>query len=211
MSKDSHCVRTIDVRPLPPPQRHALVFKAFDEMKPGETLLVVNDHEPVHLLQFMKHERRDFDASSYTSFERKPREWVGSFRKAELAPTRAPGVVFTSFEKERLLDEGAFSPVLIYSSERYKVILTYFKAGQFIPVHSPSTDLVLLVHSGRGEMVAGSRTFELKVGDVAVVPGGEKRGIRATTDMEILHLASPPPSDADHEEVVRKLSEGKFE
>ena len=62
---------------MPPPQRHTLYFKASDEMKPDETLLVVNNHEPVLLLQFMKHERRDFDASSYTSFESKPREWVG--------------------------------------------------------------------------------------------------------------------------------------
>lgn len=211
MSKDDKKVRTIDVRTLPPPQRHSLIFKAFDEMEPGETLLVVNDHEPLHLLQFMKHERRDFDPASYSAFERKPREWVGSFKKTRLAPSHTPRIVFTSFEKERVLGEDSFSPVPIYSNERYRVILTYFRAGQFIPVHSPTTDLVLLVHSGRGELVAGSQRFELKVGDVAVIPGGERRGIRATTEMEILHLASPPPTDADHEEVVKKLSDGRFE
>jgi uncharacterized protein (DUF2249 family) len=211
MSKDDQKVRTIDVRPLPPPERHSLIFKAFDEMEPGETLLVVNDHEPLHLLQFMKHERRDFDPASYSAFERKPGEWVGSFKKTEVASSHRSGIVFTSFDKERVQDEKSFSPVPIYSNERYRVILTYFRAGQFIPVHSPTTDLVLLVHAGKGEMVAGSQRFELKVGDIAVIPGGEKRGIRATTDMEILHLASPPPTDADHEEVVKKLSEGRFE
>lgn len=211
MSEDDLKTRTIDVRPMPPAQRHALILKAFEEMKPGETLLVVNDHEPVHLLQVMKHERRDFDPSSYTAFERKPREWVGSFKKTELGPSRCSGVLVTSFEKERVLDEESFSPIPIYSSERYRVILSYFKAGQFIPVHTPTTDLVLLVHSGRGELVAGSQRFQLEVGDIAVVPGGEKRGIRAATDMEILHLASPPPTDADHEEVVKKLEARKFE
>jgi uncharacterized protein (DUF2249 family) len=209
MPNNNQRVRTIDVRPLPPPQRHALIFKTFDEMEPGEMLLVVNDHEPLHLLQFMKHERRDFDASSYSASERSPGEWVGSFKK--VASSHGHQIVFTSFDKERVPDQGSFSPVPIYSSERYRVILTYFRAGQFIPVHSPTTDLVLLVHSGKGEMVAGSQRFELNVGDVAVIPGGERRGIRATSDMEILHLASPPPTDSDHEEVVRKLSEGSFE
>ncbi len=211
MPTDDAKVRTIDVRSLPPPQRHSLIFKTFDEMEPGETLLVVNDHEPVHLVQFMMHERRDFDSASYSAFERSPREWVGSFRKKEVAHSRGSEVVFTSFDKERVMGEDSFSPVPVYSNERYRVILTYFRAGQFIPVHSPTTDLVLLVHSGRGEMVAGSRKFEIKVGDIAVIPGGEKRGIKANTDMEILHLASPPPTDEDHEEVVKKLSEGTFE
>ncbi len=203
--------RTIDVRPLPPAQRHSAVSKAFDEIEPGDTLLVVNDHEPVHLVQFMRHERRDFDAASYRAFERGPAEWVGSFKKNASASARVDPVVFTSFERETAFQEGSFSPVPIYSSERYKVIMTYFRAGQFIPVHSPGTDLVLVVHSGKGELVAGSQRFELNAGDVAVVPRGERRGIRATTSMEVLHLASPPPTGSDHEEVARKLAEGRFE
>ncbi len=211
MQEDNEKTQTIDVRSLPPPRRHSLIFKTFDEMRPGETLLVVNDHEPIHLLQFMKHERKDFDPTSYTAFERSPGEWVGAFRKREGPPSGGPEILFTSFDKERVWGDKSFSPVPVYSCERYRVILTYFKAGQFIPLHSPSTDLVLLVHSGEGELVAGSKRFKLSVGDVAVIPGGERRGIRAATDMEILHLASPPPTDADHEEVVKKLSQGKFE
>lgn len=209
--EDEKARRMIDVRPLPPPQRHSRIFKIFDEMGAGETLLVVNDHEPIHLLQFMKHERRDFDAGSYRAYEKSPGEWVGVFKKKEEAARSDDKIVFTSFEKERVLDEKAFSPIPIYSSDRYRVILTYFKAGQFIPVHTPSIDLILVVHAGKGEMVAGSQRFELKPGDVAIVPGGETRGIKALTEMEILHLVSPPPTDADHEEVVRKLSAGKFD
>lgn len=53
--------RMVDVRSMLPPARHGHIFKIFDELSPGETLLVVNDHEPVHLVQFMKHERRHFE------------------------------------------------------------------------------------------------------------------------------------------------------
>ena len=200
----------VDVRSMPPPARHSHIFKIFDGLKPGETLLVVNDHEPVHLVQFMKHERRDFDYEAYAAFQRGPAEWVGVFRKKALTPENKSGVVFTSFEKEKVFDQSAFSPVPVYTSKDYKVILAYFKAGQFIPVHTPGIDLVLLVHSGRGEVVAGDQRFDVKPGDVVIIPRQTKRGVRAVTDMEILHLVSPPPGDHDHEEVARKISSGSF-
>lgn len=205
----------VDVRGLPPPARHSHIFKIFDQIKPGGTLLVVNDHEPVHLVQFMKHERRDFDFSSYNAYQRGPGEWVGVFKKkkedaAGMTPSQT-AVVFTSFDKEKTVDESAFSPVPIYTSKDYKVILAYFKEGQFIPVHSPGVDLILLVHSGRGEMIAGDQKINVMPGDLVIVPRGNKRGIRALTDMQVLHLVSPPPTDKDHEEVAKKLSASSFD
>lgn len=201
--------QVVDVRSLPPPARHSHIFKIFDQLKQGETLLVVNDHEPVHLVQFMKHERRDFDFAFYKAYQKPSGEWIGVFRKKADEQRQGggeSGVVFTSFEKERTVDEGAFSPVPVYTSKDYKVILAYFKKGQFIPVHTPGIDLVLLVNSGRGEVVAGDRKFDVKPGDLVVVPRGTQRGVKALTDMEILHLVSPPPTDKDHEEVAKKLS-----
>ncbi len=204
-SQEKECV--VDVRSLNPPARHSYIMKIFEELTPGEALLVVNDHEPVHLVQFMKHERKDFDFSSYKAYQRGPAEWVEVFKKKVHEHSN---IVFTSFEKEKVEDNSAFSPVPVFTSKDYKVILAYFKAGQFIPVHTPSIDLVLLVHYGNGEVVAGERKFDVKPGDLVVVPRGEKRGIRALTDMEVLHLVSPPPNDADHEEVAQKLLQGDF-
>lgn len=187
--------RMVDVRSMPSPARHSHIFKIFDEMSPGEKLLVVNDHKPIHLVQVMKHERRDFDAASYEAYQKGPKEWGGVFKKKEAAePSQNDEVVITSFEKERTYNEDAFSPVPIYSTNEYRVILTYFKAGQFIPVHKPNIDVVFLVRLGTSEVVAGS----------------ERQQIKAYTDMEALHLVSPPPNDSDHEEVVEKLRNGRF-
>lgn len=207
--KEGH---VIDVRSLSPPSRHSYIMKIFEETRPGETLLVVNDHEPLHLVQFMKHERKDFDFASYRAYQRGPQEWVGVFKKkqAEESEQETENIILTSFEKERVLDESTFSPVPIYTSDHYRVILAYFKAGQFIPVHAPKIDLVLLVHSGKGEVVAGERKVDVGAGDLVIVPKGQKRGVRAISDMEILHLVSPPPNDSDHEEVAQKLSQGVF-
>jgi len=126
-------------------------------------------------------------------------------------PLPSDGVVITSFEKERTYDEHAFSPIPICSTNDYRVILTYFKAGQFIPVHKPNIDLIFLVHSGTGEVVAGGRRQQIKSGDIIIIPRGLERGIKAHTDMEALHLVSPPPNDSDHEEVAKKLKSGQFE
>lgn len=206
--------KIIDVRSMPPPARHNYIFKIFDSLKPGEELLVVNDHEPVHLVQFMKHERRDFDYGAYRAYQKSQSEWVGVFKKkrdSEPVSDNSSTYLFTSFDRERSFDENSFSPIPVFTSKDYKVILAYFKAGQFIPVHTPNIDLVLLVHLGQGEMVAGSEKRLVKSGDLVVVPKGEQRGIRALTNMEVLHIVSPPPNDHDHEEVSRKLSAGTFE
>ncbi|MDG7007524.1 MAG: DUF2249 domain-containing protein [Nitrososphaerota archaeon] len=203
--------REIDVRNLPPRERHGRVFELFDALKPGETLFVVNDHEPVHLLAFMKHERRDFDAEAYIAHERKPGEWVGEFTKREGVAENRGGPVMTSFEKERQYGESAFSPVPVYAAPTYRVLLTYIRAGQFIPVHTPNIDLIFAVQSGRGTMVAGDERRSIAAGDIVVVPRGVRRGVLAETDMEALHVVSPPPDDSDHEEVSRKIAAGSFE
>ncbi len=163
----------------------------------------------------MKHERRDFNFESYRAYQRGPAEWVGVFQRKTMeedadGSLSKSGVVFTSFEKEKIADDASFSPVPVYTSKDYKVILAYFKAGQFIPVHTPGIDLVLLVHTGNGEVVASDQRFNVKPGDLVVIPKGQKRGVRAITDMEILHLVSPAPGDGDHEEVARKISSGTF-
>ena len=202
---------TIDVRSLPPQSRHGKILEIFDKISPGEKLLVINDHEPVHLVQFMKHERRDFDASSYTAYQRGPREWIGEFHKNKADDTMHPDHIFTSLERERVYNEDSFSPVPIYSNPGFRVILTYIKAGQFIPVHSPGSDLVFMIHKGKGMAMAGEKKYQVGPGDILIVGRGVKRGIMAETDMEAMHLVTPPPADKDHEEVSRKIAQGKFE
>ncbi|MBI5801264.1 MAG: DUF2249 domain-containing protein [Verrucomicrobia bacterium] len=39
----------IDVRPMPPRERHPRIFGSWAELTPGESILLVNDHDPVPL------------------------------------------------------------------------------------------------------------------------------------------------------------------
>jgi uncharacterized protein (DUF2249 family) len=47
----------LDVRTLPPPQRHPQVFGTFDALAPGDAFVLVNDHDPKPLLYSFQQER----------------------------------------------------------------------------------------------------------------------------------------------------------
>lgn len=104
-----------------------------------------------------------------------------------------------------------FNPIALAESERSKVVLACFEPGQFIPVHSPQVDVMLLVLEGEGTMVAGDRKEKVGPGAVAFAAAGELRGVKADTRMVILHVVAPRPTQADHGEVMSKLQKGTWE
>ncbi len=108
----------------------------------------------------------------------------------------------TAFRPER------FNPVVIAENERVKVIEACFEPGQFIPVHQPGVDLTLAVLEGTGSLVAGEREEPIAPGTIAFVPAGEARGIKANTRLILLHVVTPPPTDADHVQVAAGLRRG---
>ena len=57
---------TIDVREIPPAERHPKIHGAFEELESGETLTLINDHEPKPLFYEMQAEVEAFDAEGYT-------------------------------------------------------------------------------------------------------------------------------------------------
>ena len=48
---------TIDVRQIPPPQRHTMIFQTFDGLTPGQSFILINDHDPKPLYYQFLHER----------------------------------------------------------------------------------------------------------------------------------------------------------
>ncbi len=93
---------------------------------------------------------------------------------------------------------GGFGRRTLFGNERVRAVLAAFEPGQEIPVHAPEVDLVLAVLEGVGEIRAGDQVHPVKAGDVAVIPAGSARGVRARTRLIALHVVSPPPGEADH-------------
>jgi len=114
----------------------------------------------------------------------------------------------TSYEQAVKFRPEQFNPVVIAENERVKVILASFEPGQFIPVHRPGVDLTLIILEGKGRLVVGEQEKEVGSGAIVFVPAGEARGLKAETQMVVLHVVTPPPTEADHVEVRRKLQNG---
>ncbi|MFB6169853.1 MAG: DUF2249 domain-containing protein [Haloarculaceae archaeon] len=71
----------LDLREIPPPERHPKIHDAFDELDPGEALVIVNDHDPKPLYYEMSAEVAAFDAENYTVDEVGPEEFVATLPK----------------------------------------------------------------------------------------------------------------------------------
>lgn len=71
----------LDLREIPPPQRHPKIFDAFEALDSGEALVIVNDHEPTPLYHQMVAEVKTFDAEGYTVDRIGPNEFVATLPK----------------------------------------------------------------------------------------------------------------------------------
>lgn len=63
----------IDVRSIPPHQRHALLMSRFDALTEGDAIELLNDHDPLPLQHHFQSTRRDqFD---WDLLEAGPERW----------------------------------------------------------------------------------------------------------------------------------------
>ena len=63
----------IDVREIPPRNRHTLIFQTFQALPAGGTLMLVNDHDPQPLHYQFMHEHPDMFSWQYV--EQGPELW----------------------------------------------------------------------------------------------------------------------------------------
>lgn len=70
---------SLDVREMPPWERHPKIFEMFDGMPVGDTLILINDHDPRPLhYQFMMEREGQFE---WESKEKGAREWIATIMK----------------------------------------------------------------------------------------------------------------------------------
>lgn len=113
--------------------------------------------------------------------------------------------ITTTYQGIVQFSRDQFNPIIVAESARTRVILACFEPGQFIPVHTPGVDLTLTVLEGDGTLVASDQENDITSGTLAFIPAGEARGITASTRLITLFTVTPPPTEADHQEVVAGL------
>ena len=65
--------KELDVRAIPPAERHGLIFETFEALKPGEAFVLINDHDPKPLYYQFKFEREGQFTWDYQA--QGPRVW----------------------------------------------------------------------------------------------------------------------------------------
>lgn len=97
-------------------------------------------------------------------------------------------------------DPAQMRPKVLFESERMKAVLVALEPGQGIDVHAPQVDMAVAVLDGVGEVFADGRANPVRAGDIAVVPAGERRGVRALTERAVfLHVVAPAPTPELHD------------
>jgi len=76
---------TLDVREIPAQERHPKIHSAFEELDTGESLTIINDHDPKPLFYEMQAEVDAFDADAYEVEQRSANEFAATFPKREIA------------------------------------------------------------------------------------------------------------------------------
>lgn len=71
---------TLDVREIPPVERHSTIHDAFVELEPSETFTIVNDHEPKPQFYEFQPEIDAFDIGDDVG-RKEPNEFVAEFPK----------------------------------------------------------------------------------------------------------------------------------
>ncbi|NCQ17932.1 MAG: hemerythrin [Ignavibacteria bacterium CG_4_8_14_3_um_filter_37_9] len=66
-------LKQLDIRPVPPREKHPTIFATFDALKNGERFQLVNDHDPMPLYyQFNAERPNQFD---WEYVEKGPEVW----------------------------------------------------------------------------------------------------------------------------------------
>lgn len=67
-------MKQIDVRKVPPRERHPLLFQTFDELPAGQSFELINDHDPKPLYYQIEAESKE--AFTWEYLESGPDTWM---------------------------------------------------------------------------------------------------------------------------------------
>ena len=72
-------IQTLDLRPMPPFERHEKIFQKWDALQPGETLRIINDHNPKPLYYHFETEQKGKFEWEYE--QEGPKDWIFRIRR----------------------------------------------------------------------------------------------------------------------------------
>jgi uncharacterized protein (DUF2249 family) len=170
----------LDVRPVRKPDKHPTVFAAYGALERGESFVLVNNHDPVHLHDEFETEHPGSYGWDY--LESGPRVWRIEIRKLTSTPlprllcdttlltaacADATGVAWKLQTRERDLDSN---------------LIRLAPTGTIGRHTGPNVDVLVHVLGGTGELATEKGTLPLRPGALVWLPRHSQRQFTAGPD-----------------------------
>jgi uncharacterized protein (DUF2249 family)/quercetin dioxygenase-like cupin family protein len=172
----------LDVRRVPKPQRHPLIFDRFADLAAGETFVLINSHDPQHLRQEFERDHPGQFAWDYV--ESGPQTW--RVRIGKRSSTDVPRVLcntYTLARSESELDVAGAVWKLDPSDRQLDANLIRLRPEGRIEAHrGPDLDVLLFIVAGTGELITTFETVPLQPGHLVWLPRRSERSLVAGPD-----------------------------
>jgi uncharacterized protein (DUF2249 family) len=171
----------LDVRDVPKPSRHPLIFARFAALPTGGSVVLVNSHDPKHLRQ--EFDRDHAGAYDWDYLETGP---VWRIRITRLATTELPTVlvntqVLTASDEQT--DAGGAIWKLERSERHLDANVIRLRPGATIELHAgPDLDVLMHVIAGTGQLTHEVASLQLSAGELLWLPRRSQRSIEAGPD-----------------------------
>ena len=174
----------LDVREVPKPQRHPLIFTRFDCLAVGESFVLVNSHDPKHL-----HDEFDRDHPGAYDWTYLPTSNSRLYRIkiTRRVATDLPRVIAdtTALHTAADLDADAGGAVwrLEPAARQLDANVIRLRPDGQIEAHlGPDLDVLLHVLAGSGQIVTATDPLRVQAGAVVWLPRRSQRAILAGPD-----------------------------
>lgn len=168
--------RILDVRQMRKPDKHSAIFDLYHALAVGESFVLLDDHDPIHLREELETDHPGSYEWEYLS--REAGAWHIKITKRASTPlprvlvnirelpedTATAGAIWSIAPRERDLDSNIIS----------------LPPDDTIETHAgPSLDVLIHVLAGDGVLISELGEQPLSAGDLVFLPRQSHRGFRA--------------------------------
>lgn len=176
----------LDVREIPKPQRHPLIFSRFDALAVGESFVLVNSHDPKHLrAEFERDHPGTYEWTYVPTGDRR----LFRIRIRRLTAADLARVLASSAELLADATNGDAGPAhgavwrLEPRQRQLDANVVRLDANGTIAAHDgPDLDVLLHVLAGSGRLVTAAGTVDIGAGQLVWLPRRSRRAIAAGPD-----------------------------
>jgi len=173
----------LDVREIPPNERHDRIHDAFDDLEPGESLTIVNDHDPKPLYYELSAEVPAFDDEAYAVEREGPERFVAELPKASSA---------SEPETVRIDDVDGEPAAQPFPGSEPKTVRLSLSAGEGVAEHDhPDRDVLFHALEGSFDVALDGKDHRVEAGELLRFDGERSVEPTAREDATALIVLAP--------------------